>query len=124
MAMMELQSADTMFGPQGLKALSTISKCILMSFDDPFPSPHKLDLHSEYSHTHNVTMPPKKKLRRDISGLKNQPKLTTDSSHTNEPRFINRSWRWMSAYRMRLTGNAAQWAVRKQKGHAVYRELQ
>ena len=30
-------------------------------------------------------MPPKKKSRRDISGLKNQPKLTTDSSHTNEP---------------------------------------
>jgi hypothetical protein len=25
---------------------------------------------------------------------------------------------------MRLTGNAAQWAVWKQKGHAVYRELQ
>jgi hypothetical protein len=69
-------------------------------------------------------MPPKKKLKRDISGLKNQPKLTTDSSHTNEQRFINRSWRWMSAYRMRLTGNAAQWAVWKQKGHAVYRELQ
>ena len=32
-------------------------------------------------------------------------------------RFINRSWRWMSAYRMGLTGKAAQWAVRKQKGH-------
>jgi hypothetical protein len=32
-------------------------------------------------------------------------------------RFINRSWRWMSAYRMGLTGDAAQWAVRKQKGH-------
>ena len=29
-------------------------------------------------------MPPKKKPRRDISGLKNQPKVTTDSSHTNE----------------------------------------
>ena len=32
-------------------------------------------------------------------------------------RFINRSWRWISAYRMGLTGNTAQWAVRKQKGH-------
>src|SRR5271155_4313719 len=32
-------------------------------------------------------------------------------------RFINRSWRWMSAYRMGLTGKAAQWAIRKQKGH-------
>ena len=32
-------------------------------------------------------------------------------------RFINRSWRWMSAYHMGLTGEAAQWAVRKQKGH-------
>ena len=32
-------------------------------------------------------------------------------------RFINGSWRWMSAYRMGLTGKAAQWAVRKQKGH-------
>ena len=30
------------------------------------------------------TMPPKKKPRRDISGLKNQPKLATDSSHINE----------------------------------------
>ena len=29
-------------------------------------------------------------------------------------RFINQSWRWMSAYHMGLT---AQWAVRKQKGH-------
>lgn len=35
--------------------------------------------------THISTMPPKKKPRRDISGLKNQPKLTTDPSHTNEP---------------------------------------
>jgi hypothetical protein len=25
-----------------------------------------------------------------------------------ERRFINRSWRWMSAYRMGLTGDAAQ----------------
>ena len=32
-------------------------------------------------------------------------------------RFINRSWRFMSAYRMGLTGKAAEWAVRKQKGH-------
>ena len=31
------------------------------------------------------TMPPKKKPRCDISGLKNQPKLTTDSSQINEP---------------------------------------
>ena len=31
--------------------------------------------------------------------------------------FTNRSWRWMSAYRMGLTGDAAQWVVRKQKGH-------
>ena len=29
-------------------------------------------------------------------------------------RFINRSWRFMSAYRKGLTGNAAAWAVRKQ----------
>ncbi|KAJ3563302.1 hypothetical protein NP233_g9023 [Leucocoprinus birnbaumii] len=32
-------------------------------------------------------------------------------------RFINRSWRFMSAYRLGLTGKAAAWAVRKQKGH-------
>ena len=30
-------------------------------------------------------MPPKKKPRRNISGLRNQPKLTTDSSHTDGP---------------------------------------
>jgi hypothetical protein len=32
-------------------------------------------------------------------------------------RFINRSWRFMSAYRRGLTGRAAAWAVRKQKQH-------
>ena len=32
-------------------------------------------------------------------------------------RFINRSWRFMSAYRKGLTGAAAAWAVRKQKQH-------
>jgi hypothetical protein len=32
-------------------------------------------------------------------------------------RFINRSWRFMSAYRLGLTGKAAAWAVRKQKQH-------
>ena len=31
--------------------------------------------------------------------------------------FINRSWRFMSTYRKGLTGNAAAWAVRKQKQH-------
>ena len=31
-------------------------------------------------------------------------------------RFINRSWRWMSAYCMGLTGKATQRAVHKQKG--------
>jgi hypothetical protein len=32
-------------------------------------------------------------------------------------RFCNRSWRFISAYRVGLKGKAAQWAVRKQKGH-------
>jgi len=32
-------------------------------------------------------------------------------------RFVNRSWCFMSAYRVGLTGKAATWAVRKQKGH-------
>jgi hypothetical protein len=32
-------------------------------------------------------------------------------------RFINRSWHFMSAYRMGLTGKAAEWAVRKQRQH-------
>ena len=32
-------------------------------------------------------------------------------------RFINRSWRFMSAYWCGLTGRAAAWAVRKQKQH-------
>ena len=35
--------------------------------------------------THISTMPPKKKPRHDISGLKNQPRLTTYSSQINEP---------------------------------------
>ncbi|OAX30633.1 hypothetical protein K503DRAFT_705012, partial [Rhizopogon vinicolor AM-OR11-026] len=32
-------------------------------------------------------------------------------------RFINRSWRFMSAYRLGLKGKAAEWAVQKQKQH-------
>ena len=32
-------------------------------------------------------------------------------------KFINHSWRFMSAYRMGLTGKAAEWAMKKQKGH-------
>ena len=32
-------------------------------------------------------------------------------------RFINRSWRFMSAYRTGLTGKAAAWAVKKQRSH-------
>ncbi|TFK80727.1 hypothetical protein K466DRAFT_636180 [Polyporus arcularius HHB13444] len=32
-------------------------------------------------------------------------------------RFIRKSWRFMSAYRLGLTGKAAAWAVRKQKQH-------
>ncbi|KAF8548107.1 hypothetical protein OG21DRAFT_1607096 [Imleria badia] len=32
-------------------------------------------------------------------------------------RFINRSWRFMGAYRLGLTGKAAEWAVKKQKRH-------
>jgi hypothetical protein len=32
-------------------------------------------------------------------------------------RFMNRSWRFMEAYRIGLKGKAAAWAVRKQKGH-------
>jgi hypothetical protein len=32
-------------------------------------------------------------------------------------RFINRSWRFMDAYRRGLTGSAAEWAVKKKKQH-------
>jgi hypothetical protein len=32
-------------------------------------------------------------------------------------RFINRSWRFMSAYRFGLKGWAADWAVRQQRQH-------
>ena len=32
-------------------------------------------------------------------------------------KFVNRSWRFMDAYRIPLSGKAAAWAVRKQKGH-------
>ncbi|KAF9552179.1 hypothetical protein CPC08DRAFT_754904 [Agrocybe pediades] len=37
-------------------------------------------------------------------------------------RFINRSWRFLSAYRRGLTGHAAAWAVRKQTKHRVVTE--
>ncbi|KAF9007327.1 hypothetical protein BDZ89DRAFT_1231838 [Hymenopellis radicata] len=32
-------------------------------------------------------------------------------------KFVNRSWRFMDAYRKGLTGDAATWAVKNQKGH-------
>ena len=32
-------------------------------------------------------------------------------------RFFNWSWRFMDAYRTKLTGKAAEWAVWKQKSH-------
>jgi hypothetical protein len=32
-------------------------------------------------------------------------------------RFINRSWRFIDAYKKGLTGEAAAWVVRKQKSH-------
>jgi len=32
-------------------------------------------------------------------------------------RFINRSWRFIEAYRKGLSGKAAAWAVQKQKQH-------
>ena len=32
-------------------------------------------------------------------------------------RFINRSWRFIDAYKKGLTGEAAGWVVRKQKSH-------
>ena len=77
--------------------------------------------------------PPKKK--RNISGLKNQPSRSNapleSITESNPPdavkqyleacptevirRFINRSWRFMSAYHLGLTGYAAAWAVRKQR---------
>ncbi|KAF8578193.1 hypothetical protein K439DRAFT_1258070, partial [Ramaria rubella] len=31
--------------------------------------------------------------------------------------FINKAWRFMSAYCIGLAGQAATWEVRKQKGH-------
>ncbi|THU88378.1 hypothetical protein K435DRAFT_866342 [Dendrothele bispora CBS 962.96] len=37
-------------------------------------------------------------------------------------RFINRAWRFMSAYRRGLTGRAAEWAVKKQRGHRAVSE--
>ena len=37
-------------------------------------------------------------------------------------RFIQRSWRFMSVYRLGLTGNVAAWAVRKQKSHRACNE--
>jgi hypothetical protein len=36
--------------------------------------------------------------------------------------FINRSWRFMDAYQQGLTGEAAAWAVCKQKGHCAVLE--
>jgi hypothetical protein len=49
---------------------------------------------------------------------KQAAKQTLDACPTETiRRFINRSWRFMSAYRQGLTGKAAEWAVQKQKQH-------
>jgi hypothetical protein len=37
-------------------------------------------------------------------------------------KFINRSFRFMSAYRKGLTGKAAEWAVKKQPSHRTVSE--
>jgi hypothetical protein len=37
-------------------------------------------------------------------------------------RFINRSWRFMDAYRKGLNADAAAWVVCKQKGHRAVSE--
>jgi hypothetical protein len=37
-------------------------------------------------------------------------------------RFINRSWRFIDSYRKGLTGEAAVWVVKKQKGHRAVSE--
>ena len=37
-------------------------------------------------------------------------------------KFINWSWRFIDAYRKGLTGEAAAWAVRKQKSHRAVSE--
>jgi len=38
-------------------------------------------------------------------------------------RFINQSWRFIDAYQHGLTGWAAAWVVRKQKGHRSVSEM-
>ena len=37
-------------------------------------------------------------------------------------RFINRSWRFIDAYKKGLTGEAAAWVVQKQKSHRAVSE--
>ncbi|THU77242.1 hypothetical protein K435DRAFT_702816 [Dendrothele bispora CBS 962.96] len=37
-------------------------------------------------------------------------------------RFINCAWGFMSTYRCGLTGRAAEWAVKKQRGHRAVSE--
>jgi hypothetical protein len=38
-------------------------------------------------------------------------------------RFINRSWRFIDAYKKGLTGEAAAWVVQKQKSHRSVSEV-
>jgi hypothetical protein len=106
-------------------------------------------------------MPPRKKQKRNITGLRNQQQTSSAPSIGYSQqywgwckyqyrevdksggfkvaketairyldacppevirRFINRSWRFMSAYRHGLTGKAADWAVRRQKAHRTITE--
>jgi len=63
-----------------------------------------------------VPIPPSSE--EDIRGRKQAALAALDSCPVDViRRFINRSWRFMDAYRVPLSGKAAAWAVRKQKGH-------
>ena len=60
-----------------------------------------------------------------LSPTHNAPQKEAESESLWPPqpaKFIDRSWRFMSAYRHGLTGKAADWAVRQQRAHRTITE--
>jgi hypothetical protein len=85
-----------------------------------------------YPPLHPIIMPPSKSKKRaktfaeaKIMALKCLDACPMDVLQ----RFINKSWRFMSAYRWGLTEKAAEWVFRRQRGRrsvseAAYRALE
>ena len=100
----------------GLKNQPSRSNAPLESITESNPP----DLDDDSHENGHEPIPPDAKDRASSEHEDNDEEdsdLDSDLESESVRRFINRSWRFMSAYRLGLTGYAAAWAVRKQRQH-------